>query len=255
MALAADDLLRTPGSLGEPFRVIESLPGVTPGGLAAGAVCDPRRQPRQHRLLPGRRPPAGAVPLRARARRSSTRYFLEKLDFYPGGYPARYGRFVSGRGGRHHRRAAARSGARLGRRAPVRRRRHRRHALQRRAGARWRWPAATRTPACCSRCSRPTTPCSYWDYQARVDHSLGPGRLTVFAFGSGDDLGHKAVRRDRRRDRLPPAGRPLAGGGGAGPAAGAQLAGLRPVGGVAGPGGHAAHPHPHAQRRPARWAT
>jgi hypothetical protein len=28
----------------------------------------------------------------------------------------------------------------------------------------------------------------YWDYQARADHDLGPGRLTLFAFGSFDAL-------------------------------------------------------------------
>ena len=31
----------------------------------------------------------------------------------------------------------------------------------------------------------------YWDYQIRVDHKLGPGKLTFFAFGSGDDLRQK----------------------------------------------------------------
>ncbi|HEY0713654.1 MAG TPA: TonB-dependent receptor, partial [Polyangia bacterium] len=30
-----------------------------------------------------------------------------------------------------------------------------------------------------------------WDYQARVDHTLGPGKVSVFAFGSHDTLGHK----------------------------------------------------------------
>ena len=32
----------------------------------------------------------------------------------------------------------------------------------------------------------------YWDYQGRIDHVLGPGRLTLFAFGSSDVLGNKA---------------------------------------------------------------
>ena len=45
----------------------------------------------------------------------------------------------------------------------------------------------------------PSYTLSYWDYQARVDHSLGPGRLTVFAFGSGDDLGHKETAETWRR--------------------------------------------------------
>jgi hypothetical protein len=32
---------------------------------------------------------------------------------------------------------------------------------------------------------------TYWDYQARLEHRLGRGRLTVFAFGAGDRLGRK----------------------------------------------------------------
>ena len=31
----------------------------------------------------------------------------------------------------------------------------------------------------------------YWDYQVRIEHKLGPGRLTLFAFGSGDNLQQK----------------------------------------------------------------
>ena len=64
--------------------------------LAGGALRRARRQPGQHRLLPGRHARAGAVSPRARARRSFIPYLVDGVDFYPGGYPASYGGYVSG---------------------------------------------------------------------------------------------------------------------------------------------------------------
>jgi hypothetical protein len=189
--LADDTLLRTAGSLGEPFRVIESLPGVSqvvwplalysirganPGNT--GFFLDDIRLPALFHFALG---PAVIHP-----------YFLEKLDFYPGGYPSRYGRFVSG--------VVAASTA-----AP--RADRPRGSVDVRlfdAGAIVTTPIneGRGTVAVAGRYSytgllfsllSPSYTLSYWDYQVRVDHDLGPGRLTLFAFGSGDDLGHKEL--------------------------------------------------------------
>ena len=93
VALEQDDLTHTAGSLGEPFRVIESLPGVAqvawPLSLYAirganpgntGFFLDGVRLPALFHFALG---PAVIHP-----------YFLDRLEFYPGGYPAQYGRFV-----------------------------------------------------------------------------------------------------------------------------------------------------------------
>jgi hypothetical protein len=188
-ALAADTLLRTPGSLGDPFRVIESLPGVSqvvwpmalysvrganPGNT--GFFLDDIRLPALFHFALG---PAVIHP-----------HFLEKLEFFPGGYPTRYGRFVAGV-------VSATTAS-----PPPDRPRGSVDVRLFDAGAIVTTPIndGQGTVALGGRYSytgllfslfSPSYTLSYWDYQARVDHSLGPGRLTVFAFGSGDDLDHK----------------------------------------------------------------
>jgi hypothetical protein len=188
-ALVADTLLRTPGSLGDPFRVIESLPGVSqvvwpmalysvrganPGNT--GFFLDDIRLPALFHFALG---PAVIHP-----------HFLEKLEFYPGGYPSRYGRFVAGV-------VSATTAA-----PPPDRPRGSMDVRLFDAGAIVTTPinGGQGTVALGGRYSytgllfslfSPSYTLSYWDYQARLDHVLGPGRLTVFAFGSGDDLDHK----------------------------------------------------------------
>ena len=189
--LAADTLLRTAGSLGEPFRVIESLPGVSqvvwplalysvrganPGNT--GFFLDDIRLPTLFHFALG---PAVIHP-----------HFLEKLEFYPGGYPSRYGRFVAGV-------VSATTAP-----PPPDRPRGSVDVRLYDAGAIVTTPIneGQGTIALAGRYSytgllfslfSPSYTMSYWDYQARMDHTLGPGRLTVFAFGSGDDLGHKEL--------------------------------------------------------------
>jgi hypothetical protein len=184
VALAADDLVRTAGSMGEPFRVIESLPGVSqvlwPLSLYAvrganpgntGYFLDGMRLPMLFHFALG---PGVVHP-----------YLLEKIDFYPGGYPARYGRFVSG--------VVAASTATP---KPDRMR----GSVDVRlfdAGGIVATPIneGRGTVAVTGRYSytalllsmySPDLTLSYWDYGARLDHALGPGRLTVFALGSHD---------------------------------------------------------------------
>ena len=122
VALEKPEMTRIPGTLGDPFRAIETLPGVAtiawplpiyavrganPGNT--GFFLDGMRLPALFHFALG---PAVIHP-----------YFLEGMDFYPGGYPARYGRFVGGAVVAADTPAARGPGARVRGRAPVRRRR------------------------------------------------------------------------------------------------------------------------------------
>jgi hypothetical protein len=189
VALDQDELTHTPGSLGEPLRVIESLPGVTqavwplplyairganPGNT--GFFLDGVRMPALFHVALG---PAVIHP-----------FFIDHLEFFPGGYPARFGRYVSG--------VVAASTA------PPKP-----DHLRAEADVRlFDMGGIVATPfddgkgavAVAGRFSytgliysllSPDYTLGYWDYQARVDHTLGSGRLTVFAFGAYDHLGHK----------------------------------------------------------------
>ncbi len=189
VAIGGEDLTSTAGSMGEPFRIIESLPGVSqvawplalysvrganPGNT--GFFIDGVRLPALFHLGLG---PAVIHP-----------YFLERIDFYSGGYPARYGRFVSGivaastevpkpdrlRGSVDLRLFDA--GGIIA--TPVN---GGKGTLM--VGGRYSFTGLIFSAL------SPSYTLSYWDYQARFDHVLGPGRLTLFAFGSHDHLGHK----------------------------------------------------------------
>jgi hypothetical protein len=189
IAIGGDDLTSTPGSLGEPFRIIESLPGVSQVGwpLAlytvrganpgnTGFFVDGVRLPALFHLGLG---PEVIHP-----------YFLERIDFYPGGYPARFGRFVSGIV------SATTVAPKIDRlRGSVDLRIYD-------VGGMVSTPfdAGKGTVMVAGRYSytglifsalSPSYTLSYWDYQARVDHTLGRGQFTVFAFGSHDQLGDK----------------------------------------------------------------
>src|SRR5205085_1280868 len=93
--LEADELTKTPGTMGDPLRAIETMPGVSavawPAAVYAvrganpgntGFFLDDVRIPALFHLALG---PSVIHP-----------YFFEGMDFYPGGYPAHYGRYVGG---------------------------------------------------------------------------------------------------------------------------------------------------------------
>jgi TonB family protein len=182
--LAADELTKTAGSLGDPFRVIESLPGVSPVVWPApvyavrgsnpgntGYFLDDVRVPALFHFALG---PAVVHP-----------YFLDQLDFYPGAYPARLGRYVGGAVDatlRRPERDAAHgsidvrlfdAGGVIT--APL-------------PGGRGAIAAAGRyayTAGLLSALSQDLE-LHYWDYQARIDHELAGGRVVLTAFGSYD---------------------------------------------------------------------
>jgi hypothetical protein len=95
VVLTAEELTTVPGTLGEPLRVVAALPGVarSPFGLGyyvvrgaafenTGFFVDGFQVPLLYHLA------AGPAVISSR--------LVERLDFYPGGYPARYGRLNAG---------------------------------------------------------------------------------------------------------------------------------------------------------------
>jgi hypothetical protein len=184
--LREEELRQVPGSFGDPFRVVESLPGVSqvvwplaiyairganPGNT--GFFVDGVRVPALFHFALG---PSVIHP-----------FFLEQVDFYPGGYPARFGRFASGivtaksatpPTDRTHVSADVRAfdaGGIMA--API-------------DGGRGAVAVAGRlsfTGLLFSLLS-PDIVLTYWDSQLRLEHRLGSGKLTLFAFGSGDVL-------------------------------------------------------------------
>ena len=184
--LEGPELTKTPGSLGDPFRTIESLPGVSvvawPAPIYAvrganpgntGFFLDDLSIPSLFHLALG---PAVVHP-----------YFIDSLDFYPGGYPARYGRYVSGIVTAETREPPADmvhgsvdvrlfdAGALVSGPLP---------------GGQGTVVAAARysyTGTVISLLSN-AVQLSYWDYQLRADRNFGPVHLTLLAFGSSDFL-------------------------------------------------------------------
>jgi TonB family protein len=93
--LSRVELTTVPGTMGDPLRVVQSLPGVAraPFGLGllvvrgaspndTGAFIDTLNVPQLYHFLVG---PSVISP-----------NLVEKLDFFPGGFGARYGRFSGG---------------------------------------------------------------------------------------------------------------------------------------------------------------
>jgi TonB family protein len=192
-SLSRAEVRQIPGAFGDPFRAIEIMPGVTPivSGLPfffvrgappgdVGYFLDGIRLPLLFHIGVG---PSVVHPA-----------LIDRVDLYPGGYPARYGRFsggiVSGEttlpanelhgeynvrffdaGGllelpfADHRGELLLSG---------------RHAF---------------TAALFSLVS-PRTKLDYWDYQARASYAVTPkDTLSVLSLGSYDFLGERTATR------------------------------------------------------------
>ena len=186
LTLTGQELTKTPGSLGDPFRTIESLPGVAspvwplpiyavrganPGNT--GFMLDDLRVPALFHLALG---PSVIHP-----------YFFDELSFYPGGYPARYGRYVAGLVSAQTRQPASDmvhasvdvrlydAGGLLS--APL-------------PGGNGAVVAAARysyTGPLVSLIS-PGLSLNYWDYQVRADRNFGALHLTLLALGSQDTM-------------------------------------------------------------------
>lgn len=181
-------LTTTPGSLGDPLRTIESLPGVAtvawPAPIYAirgsnpgntGYFLDDVQIPMLFHLALG---PSVIHP-----------YFFDSMAFYPGGYPARYGRYVAGIVT-----ARTRAPAEDGLHASAEVRLYDAGALVSAP-----WPDHKGGAAVAFRYSytgsllgqlQDEVQLSYWDYQVRIDRRIGELRLSLLVMGSSDDLAY-----------------------------------------------------------------
>jgi hypothetical protein len=192
--VSGDEARASPGTLGDPFRVIGSLPGVAqviwPAAIYAvrganpgntGFFLDGIRVPALFHLALG---PSVIHP-----------YLIGEIEFHAAAPPARFGRYVSGvvsattadaPTDRVHASAdvrlydaggAAASGWNGGRGTVM-------------VGARYSYTAALFSAI------QSDTSLQYGDYQLRIEHRLGPGRATLFVFGSLDELGSTREQMD-----------------------------------------------------------
>ncbi|MFL5305253.1 MAG: TonB-dependent receptor plug domain-containing protein [Polyangia bacterium] len=194
--LTGAELTQTPGALGDPLRVIESLPGVAavawPAPIYAvrgsnpgntGFFLDGIQIPALFHFALG---PSVIHP-----------YFFRSLDFFPGSYPAKYGRYVGGI-------VTAET------RAPAGDELH--MSVDARlydAGAMVSAPIAGGAVAVAARYSYTGELISlldesirlqYWDYQLRVDRRFGPLQLSLLAFGSNDAFSSSTVDPNKELD-------------------------------------------------------
>jgi hypothetical protein len=187
--LSRAEVRQLPGAFGDPFRALEAMPGVTPivSGLPfffvrgappgnVGYYLDGIRVPLLFHVGIG---PSVIHPA-----------LVDRVDLYPGGYPARFGRFaggiVSGETTAPERELHGEYNLRLfdaGALAEAPFAGGRGAAL---VGGRYSYTATLLSLVA------PETTLEYWDYQARVGYELGADdRVSVFAFGSYDFLGQK----------------------------------------------------------------
>ncbi|WP_437318197.1 TonB-dependent receptor domain-containing protein [Sorangium sp. So ce385] len=188
-SIARGEVRQLPGAFGDAFRAVEILPGVIPAisGLPyfyvrgappanVGYILDGVRVPLLYHFAAG---PSVVHPA-----------LVERVDLYPGGYPARYGRYVGGI-------VAAET-------AEPRPELHGEGNIRLfDAGAMVEAPFAdgrgtvllggrySYTAAVVSLIA-PDAVIDYRDYQARLTYDVTPDdRLTVFSFGSYDLLGEE----------------------------------------------------------------
>lgn len=186
VALRGPELQQVPGTFGDPFRVVQALPGVAstvsllPFPIVRGAtpsstgfLLDGTRVPLLFHLLSG---PSVIHPL-----------FIDEIEFYPGGAPAPYGGYTAGIIDGKTRRARADEHLldfdanllQLGGlvRQPV-------EALGATvtAAGRYGYPGLLLSLA------TNEVSLSYWDYQLRVDGGTPKDGWTVFAYGARDQL-------------------------------------------------------------------
>jgi TonB family protein len=186
VSLTRAEVRQIPGTFGDPFRAIEVMPGVTPivSGLPfffirgappgnAGYFLDGVRVPLLFHIGAG---PSVIHPA-----------LMDRVDLYPGGYPARYGRFsggiVAGETMPPVKEVHGEYNVRLfdaGAMVEVPFHGNRGTVL---AGGRYSYTGALLTLL------SPTVQLEYWDYQSRISYDLTPDdRVTLFAFGSYDFL-------------------------------------------------------------------
>ncbi|MEO8704169.1 MAG: TonB-dependent receptor, partial [Kofleriaceae bacterium] len=186
ITLRGPEIKQIPGTFGDPFRVVQALPGVAaavsllPFPIVRGAspsstgfLLDGTRVPLLYHLLGG---PSVIHP-----------NFIDEIQFYPGGAPVPYGGYTGGIVDGRTKRARADE-----------------HLvdvdvnlLQAGGFVRQPIPKLGATVTAAARYGYPglvlglatnEVSLSYWDYQLRVDGGNAKTGWTVFAFGANDEL-------------------------------------------------------------------
>jgi TonB family protein len=199
ITLRGPELKQVPGTFGDPFRVIQALPGVASvvsllpfpvirgaSPASTGFLIDGTRVPLLFHLLSG---PSVIHP-----------EFIDEIEFYPGGAPAPYGGYTGGI-----------VDGRTARGAPGS------HLLDvdanlLQAGGLVREPVGSTTITAAARYGYPgfllslatdQASLSYWDYQLRIDGGTKANGWTVFAFGANDELDTVAPNADTTKPNPP----------------------------------------------------
>lgn len=199
VALSREEVRSVPGTFGDPIRVIENLPGLARAPLAGGQLIVRGSNPEDSAVLFDGIPIPNLYHFQG-LKSVVNAEFLESINFYPGGFPAKYGRATAGVVDVTSRKLE--SDAMRG-------------ALDVNfmdAGFFLSIPlddaglenttvaiAARRSyidaflPTVLDVLAGPTGQTIlvlpvYWDYQAKLHHKLDSGELSLFAFGSDDDL-------------------------------------------------------------------
>ena len=183
-----------PGAFGDPFRAVEMLPGVTPiasgvpyfyvRGAPPGNVgyfLDGIRVPLLYHLGLG---PSVIHPA-----------IMDRVDLYPGGYPARFGRFaggiVAGETREPEKAFHAEANLRLVDAGALVEAPFANGKAEALVAGRYSYTAALLSLV------QSAIDLRYWDYQARVGVDLDSrSRVTVFAFGAYDFLAQKDEKRN-----------------------------------------------------------
>ncbi|HEY0707673.1 MAG TPA: TonB family protein, partial [Polyangia bacterium] len=185
--LSGRELTQVPGTFGDPFRAVHVLPGVSqlmsllpmpivrgasPGNT--GTLLDGARIPLLFHLLAG---PSVIHP-----------ELIDHMDFYPGGFPVRYGGYTGGIID-----GTSKRSARGERRIEL-------DANLAQTGLLVREPFGSVDVTAAGRIGYPglllqlftdRTTLSYWDYQLRADGRAGNGRYTAFFYGAEDELSER----------------------------------------------------------------
>jgi TonB family protein len=199
VSLHAEEVREVPGTMGDPFRVVMLMPGVSSvlSGVAypvvrgaspasTGYFLDGIRVPLLFHEFLG---PAVVHP-----------DFIDGLDFYPGAAPPQYGRLLGGvieghvskpREQIHATLYADLINAGLYLEAPIERTGTSLTLAGRLSYTPWILALAANAvmPAPAPGRTNPQLVLEFWDYQGRIEQDLPVGKLRLLAFGSSDTVG------------------------------------------------------------------
>ena len=183
--LSGRELTRIPGTFGDPFRVVTVLPGVStimsllpypivrgssPGNT--GELLDGVHLPLLYHLLAG---PAVVHP-----------EIIERVDFYPGGFPVQYGGYtggiIDGVTRKPNPQPLTEIDLGLTQAGALLRRTSESLGVTATLAGRYGYPGLLLSLL------SPDISLSYWDYQARLDGNAFGGHWTVFGYGARDNL-------------------------------------------------------------------